>query len=72
MMGNLITETREARKLTQHQLAYLAELSPVTLTRLEQGRRVQRASLNRVCRVLGIDPNQIEIEIFNPWHARKK
>jgi len=58
-------QLREARRqfgLTQTQLAKLARVDQRTISRLEAGRVKEPAYrvVIRICRVLGVDPQQID------------
>ena len=61
------TVFRDARKrngLTQERLAYLSEVSLSTIQRLESGNPPTSATLFRIAKIAGVDPDQLA-EAFN-------
>lgn len=55
-----IVETREAKGLSQVELAVKAHISPTIISKLENKHAVSRASFLRVCDALGVSPDHIE------------
>lgn len=56
-----IKELRTRRNWTQTQLAIKAHVSYPIIWKLETGQRVSRNSLARVCEVLGVKEEEIEL-----------
>jgi transcriptional regulator with XRE-family HTH domain len=55
-----IKQLREARNLTQPELAVKANLSVTTISRIENGRvRANKGILRLICNVLGVSPEEI-------------
>lgn len=68
---NIFLQKRVEKRLSQVQLAYLAQLSEPTIWKIENGHPVSRKSLILVCRVLGIDHSQLGDVALSPKSRRK-
>ena len=59
-MTNL-KQLREERLLTQEELAELAGITPLTISRWENGKRKPRfKSIRKIAKALKVDPKEIE------------
>jgi len=57
--GKRVAEIRRARGLTQEQLAEKADITPLSIAFIEQGRRWPRlATLDKLAKCLGVSPSE--------------
>lgn len=58
-MPKTVREWRIERQITQWDLAALAQVSTAVLSRMENGRPVQKTSFILVCRALSLPPEEV-------------
>lgn len=57
--GKRVAEIRRARGLTQEQLAEKADITPLSIAFIEQGRRWPRlVTLDKLAKCLGVSPSE--------------
>ncbi len=67
-----IRDLRERKGMEISTLAALAHISPATIYRMENGIPVGAVAANKVCNVLEVRPDDVNVKILPPLSERRK
>ena len=59
--GELVKQLRKSKFITQSKLAEMAEIRPESLCRLEKGKSAKFATILRLAKALGVEPQSLVI-----------